>query len=76
LAKLGRKICCEFNKETKCILLVNGKKLCVFDETEHEQHDRGSFQLGVCPILPESEKEALMEAIKEEGYAVSKSWKK
>jgi hypothetical protein len=69
LGKLGRKICCEFNKDEKCILLVDGNKLCVSDETTEEQYKKGDVQFGICPMLPDSEREGLLASLKEEGYS-------
>jgi hypothetical protein len=74
LPKLGRKICCDFNKEAKCILLIKGRKRCVFDETSEEQHERGAMQLGLCALLPESEREHVLAALKKEGASNIKSW--
>lgn len=68
MGKLGRKICCNFNKEVKCILLVDGNKLCIFDETTEEQHEKGDVQMGICPLLPKSEREGFLAAMKEEGF--------
>jgi hypothetical protein len=76
LGKLGRKICCNFNKEVKCILLVDGNKLCIFDENTEEQNEKGDAQLVICPLLPELEREELLAAMKEEGYSNFRTFKK
>jgi hypothetical protein len=75
LGKLGRKVCCNFNNTQKCIILVNGNKMCVFDETSEEQEESGDLQFGICPLLPEHEREAVMEAMKTEGFGIKKRWK-
>jgi hypothetical protein len=75
LGKLGRKICCNFNKEVKCILLVDGNKLCIFDESTEDQNEKGDAQIGICPLLPESEREELLAAMKEEGYSNFRTFK-
>jgi hypothetical protein len=49
-------------------LLVDGNKLCVVDETSEEQYDNGDLQFGICPFLPQSQKEALLASMKEEGF--------
>jgi hypothetical protein len=69
LGKLGRKIGCEFDKDAKCILLVDGNKLCVFDETTEEQEEEGDIQFGFRPLFPESEREGLLASMKEEGFS-------
>ena len=69
LGKLGRKICCEFNKDVKCILLVDGNKQCVFDETTEQQEEEGDIQFGFCPLFPKSEREGLLASLKEEGFS-------
>lgn len=56
-------------------MLVDGHKLCVFDETTEEQEERGDFQLGMCPLLPESERNGFIDAMKKEGFNISKRWK-
>jgi hypothetical protein len=69
LGKLGRKICCNFDKNAKCILLVEGNKLCVFDETTEQQFfEDGNIQFGFCPLLPDSERNLLADCLKEEGF--------
>ncbi|MGE5574663.1 MAG: hypothetical protein ACM3UL_00870 [Ignavibacteria bacterium] len=75
MGKLGRKVCCEFDKNVKCILLIKGRKRCVFDETTKEQHERGERQLGVCALLPQSERESFLLAMKKEGLSNFRSWK-
>jgi hypothetical protein len=56
-------------------MLVDGNKLCVFDETTEEQEKRGDFQIGMCLLLPESEREDFMDAMKGEGFNITKRWK-
>jgi len=75
MGKLGRKIYCEFDKNVKCILLIKGHKRCVFDETTEEQRERGERQLGVCALLPHSEREHFLAAMKKQGLSNFKSWK-
>lgn len=69
LGKLGRKICCKFKKDARCISIVNGKKLCYFDETTEEQfYERHEMQFVFCPLFPEAEKIEFMASMKEEGF--------
>jgi len=75
LGKLGRKIYCDFDKDVKCILLVKGHKGCVFEETSEEQQKRGEQQLGVCALLPQSERDHILAEIKKEGFSNFRSWK-
>jgi hypothetical protein len=75
LPKLGRKICCSFNKDAKCILLVKGHKNCVFDETTEKQREKGEQQLGVCALLPQNERENILEQIRKEKVKSFRSWK-
>ena len=75
LGKLGRKICCDFNKDVKCILLVKGHKGCVFEETTSEQQEKGEKQLGVCALLPQTERELFLAEMKKAGFSNIKSWK-
>jgi hypothetical protein len=70
LGKLGRNICCKFKKDVRCISLVNGKKLCFFDETTEEQfYEKHEMQFVFCPLFPESEKVEFMASLKEEGFS-------
>jgi hypothetical protein len=75
VGKLGRKICCNFNKDVRCILLVKGYKGCIFEETTEGQRKRGEQQLGVCALLPKSERDNFLAQIKKEGFSNFKSWK-
>jgi len=75
LSKFGRKVCCNFNTNVKCIMLVDGNKLCVFDETNEEQEERGDFQPGMCPLLPESMRNDFINEVNKEGFFISKRWK-
>jgi hypothetical protein len=75
VGKFGRKVCCEFDKDVKCVLLVQGHKRCVFDETTEKQHERGERQLGVCALLPQKERDEFLAAMKKEGISDFKSWK-
>jgi hypothetical protein len=75
MGKLGRKVSCNFNKNVKCILLNKGQKQCVFDETSEKQRERGERQLGVCALLPQSERESFLAALKKEELSNFKSWK-
>jgi hypothetical protein len=68
LGKYGRKVCCEFNKEIKCISLVDGNKMCIHDETTEEQEQNDDMQVGFCPLLPEVMHESFLDSLKEEGY--------
>ena len=64
MGKLGRKVYCNFDKKVKCILLIKGYKRCVFEETTKEQNVKGERQVGICALLPQSERESLVEAMK------------
>lgn len=75
MSKYGRKICCNFNTCLKCIMLFEGNKLCVFDETTEEQEEKGDFQLGICSLLPEPEYDDVTDALKKEGFGIKKRWK-
>jgi hypothetical protein len=55
LAKYGRKVCCAFNNEVKCLFLVDGNKLCVQDETTEAQYD-------------EDAREDFLASLRAEGY--------
>ena len=48
-----------------------------FDETTEKQHERGERQLGVCALLPQSERESFLTLAikKEEGISNFKSSK-
>jgi hypothetical protein len=75
MPKLGRKICCNYRKDVKCILLVKGHKSCIFEETTEKQQEAGERQLGVCALLPQTERDEVLAAIKKEGLSSFKSWK-
>jgi hypothetical protein len=75
LGKLGRKVYCDYNKNVKCILLIKGRKRCIFDETTKRQHEKGEVQVGICALLPESERAAFLTSIKEKDYRNFRSWK-
>jgi hypothetical protein len=75
MGKFGRKVCCIFNGNIRCRLLVDGNKLCVFDETSEEQAETGYIQFGMCPLLPKSERKTVMDAMKAEGFGIRKRWK-
>jgi len=75
MVKIGRKICCNFDKNVKCILLVKGHKGCVFEETTEEQHERVELQLGFCALLPQSERDDVLATIKKGGGSNYRSWK-
>jgi hypothetical protein len=75
LGRLGRKVSCNYNKDIKCLLLFNGKKRCIFEETTDKQGENGRVQVGVCALLPQSERERFLAAMKKEGYHNPKSWK-
>ena len=75
MGKFGRKTCCNFDKAVKCILLVEGHKGCVFEETTKEQHERGEMQLGFCALLPKSERDGILAEMKKEGLSNFRSWK-
>jgi hypothetical protein len=50
-------------------MLVNGKKLCYFDETTEKQFsERHELQFVFCPLFPESEKVEWMASLKAEGW--------
>jgi len=59
----------------KCILLVKGHKLCVFDETTEKQREKGEQQLGVCALLPHNERDNILTQIKKEKVSSFRSWK-
>jgi hypothetical protein len=74
--KLGRKICCKFKKDVRCIGWVNGKKLCYLEETSEEQfYEKHELQFAFCPLFPETELVALMATLKEDGISIRKRWK-
>jgi len=75
LAKFGRKVCCNYDKNIKCILLVKGQKRCVFEETTEKQHEKGELQFGLCALLPQSERKRYLASIKKEELSNFKSWK-
>jgi hypothetical protein len=75
MGKFGRKVCCDFHGNVKCILLVDGNKFCIFDETSEEQAETGYIQFGMCPLLPKLEREELIDALKAEGLGIKKRWK-
>jgi hypothetical protein len=75
VGKLGRKIYCNFNKDIKCILLIQGHKRCIFEETSKEQNERGEKQIGVCALLPQSERDRILAAIKKEDLTNFRIWK-
>ena len=66
MGKLGRKICCNFDKDVKCLHLVGGNKMCFFDETTEEQLEMAEFQLGVCPLLPTAMRDYFLAYMKKE----------
>ncbi len=70
MVKLGRKVCCEFKKDVRCVVLIDGKKFCFIDETTEEQfYEKREMQLAFCPLFPEVEKVAFMAALKKEGFS-------
>jgi hypothetical protein len=75
VGKFGRKICCNFDKDAKCILLIKGHRQCIFEETSKEQHKRGEQQIGFCAFLPQSERDNIVAAIKKEDLTNFRSWK-
>ena len=75
MGKYGRKICCNCNTDVKCVLLVDGNKLCVFDETTQEQLEKGELQFGFCPLLPASERANVLAALKQEGFTKMRSFR-
>lgn len=75
VGKLGRKICCNYEPNVTCILLVKGHKRCVFEETTQKQQEKGEQQLGVCALLPQAERENILAQIKKEGVSDFRSWK-
>jgi len=75
LSKFGRKVCCNFNENIKCILLIDGNKLCVFDETTEEQIENGDFQIGICPLLPKSMRDEFVDSMKRDGFSVFKAFR-
>jgi hypothetical protein len=75
VGKFGRKVCCNYDANVKCILLVKGHKRCIFEETTEKQRERGERQLGVCALLPQKERDGFLAAMKKEGISNFKSWK-
>jgi hypothetical protein len=75
LGKLGRKICCNFDKNAKCILLVKGHKRCVFDETTEQQKELGEQQIGFCALLPKPQRDYILAEIKKQATSNHRSWK-
>jgi hypothetical protein len=75
LGKFGRKICCNFDNNAKCILLIEGNKRCVFNETTEEQHQNGKIQFSICPLLPESERDGFLAEMEKKGYRNFRSFK-
>ena len=76
MVKLGRKICCNYDKNVKCILLVNGHKRCIFDENTEKEQDKGELRVGTCALLPQSEVERFVAAMKKEGFTNFRRWTK
>lgn len=75
MSKLSHKICCSFNKDVKCILLVKRHNQCVFEETTEKQQERGEQQLGACALLPESEREAFWRRSERKGFLILEAGK-
>ena len=75
LGKFGRKICCNFDNNVKCILLIDGNKRCVLDETTEEQHKNGKVQFSICPLLPDSERNGFLAEMEKKGYRNFRSFK-
>jgi len=75
MGKLGRKICCNYDPNVKCILIAKGQKQCVFEETTEKQQEEGEQQIGVCALLPESERENILAQIKNDKVLNFRSWK-
>jgi len=75
LGKFGRKICCNFDNNVKCILLIDGNKRCVLDETTEEQHQNGKAQFSICPLLPDSERNGFLAEMEKKGYHNFRSFK-
>jgi hypothetical protein len=48
VGKLGRKVCCNFDKDVKCILIVKGQKGCVFEETTEEHSTASMLTFVLC----------------------------
>lgn len=73
--KLGRKICCNYKKDVRCLMLVGGEKLCVLDETEEEQfNENHQFHFVFCPLLPEVERVECLASFKSLGFSIVKSY--
>ena len=71
MGKFGRKICCNFDNNAKCILLIEGNKRCVLNETTEEQHENGKVQFSICPLLPESERDGFLAEMEKKGYVIT-----
>jgi hypothetical protein len=76
LAKFGRKVCCLYTKDVQCIRLINGKRFCFVDESTEEQwYEKHEAQFGVCPLLPEVNKVAFMDALNKKGGSIVRRWR-
>jgi hypothetical protein len=75
MGKFGRKVCCNFNANAICVLLVDGNKLCIFDESTQEQLENSELQFGFCPLLPASERANVLTALKKEGFMKMRSFR-
>jgi hypothetical protein len=75
LGKLGRKVCCNFKESQKCILLVKGKKHCIYEETTESQSEKGNVQFGICPLLPQSVRDDFLAEMSKKGFQNFRTWK-
>ena len=61
MAKFDRKLCCDFNKNERCIRLVDGKRHCILDEDDDTRGSVrkiyktkiGKFHSRFCSMYPE-----------------------
>jgi hypothetical protein len=69
--KRNRDIFCKFKTAVRCIGLLNGKRICVVDESSKAKFNAShELQFGFCPLFPESEKVEFMASMKKLGISV------
>lgn len=77
MPKLGRKFCCKFKCNVKCLSLVSGygQRFCFFDvTTEKQYYEKHELEHVFCPLLPESEKIKFYATLKEQGVSLVRRW--
>lgn len=76
LPKLGRKVCCLYRKDVRCIGLLNGEHMCVVDESTEEQFcEKREMQFGFCPLLPEVNRVGFMDVLNKLGFSNVRRWR-